>query len=118
MDQMKGAADDPEQFRTSRKKPVTVVKANIDDARQRDLRRARQSFAQRERERLGLAPRAGEPERTTPNFDRDLRHRLDKGYSEEIAREMARAGASVDGRPWERPRRKSRNTGGANPTNL
>jgi hypothetical protein len=67
MDQMKGAADDPEQFRTSRKKPVTVVKANIDDALQRDLRRARQSFAQRERERLGLAPRAESPERKAPS---------------------------------------------------
>jgi hypothetical protein len=97
MDQMKGAADDPEQFRTSRKKPVTVVKANIDDARQRDLRRARQSFEQRERARLGLAPRAESPERKAPSRPAEaaVRRWLDAGYSIETAEAMAQGGAGL-----------------------
>jgi hypothetical protein len=99
------------------RKPVTVIKADIDDARQRELRRARQSFEQRERQRLGLAPRAEEPT-PPPVLDRDVRRWLDKGYSEEMAKEMAASLTPADARPWERRRKSYRNIGGANPTNL
>jgi hypothetical protein len=104
--------------RTRNKRDIPIEHRPITDA-DRELRRARQTFEQRERARLGLAPRADEQSRSGPSrpVDRDVRRWVDKGYSEEMARELAAAGASVDARI--QPRRKTnRNVGGANPTNL
>ena len=50
----------------------------------------REAFEQRERAR-GLAPRAGEPVRKAPSRPADsaVRRFIDRGFSEEMAREMA-----------------------------
>jgi hypothetical protein len=84
-----------------------------------ERRRITADFEAREAARgRGLAPRAEEPERKAPTFDRDVRRWLDKGYSEEMARALAAAGAVVDAHIVARPRKSYRNIGGANPTNV
>jgi hypothetical protein len=47
---------------------------------------------------MKLAPRAESPERKAPNFDRDVRRFMDRGFSEELAREMAQAMVPHDAR--------------------
>jgi hypothetical protein len=69
--------------------PVTVVKADIDDKRQRELRRARNAFEDRERLR-GRGRRAKTQEPVAKccagaTFDdRERRDLISKGFSEEL----------------------------------
>jgi hypothetical protein len=89
---------------TRRRKSASVIvqHADIDDERRRQYReqqKLRQTFEQRERARLGLAPpRASEPTRKAPTFDRDVRRFIDRGFSEELAKEMAQAMVPHDAR--------------------
>jgi hypothetical protein len=73
-----------------RKSAPIVERVDIDDARQRELRRARQTFEQRERQRLGLSPRTQEPVRKAPAMadDRELKNLISRGFSEATARAM------------------------------
>jgi hypothetical protein len=59
-----------------------------------ERRRIKEAFEQREAARgRGTAKSADEQERKAPSrpVDRDVRRFLDKGYSEELAQEMAQA---------------------------
>jgi hypothetical protein len=74
-----------------RRDNLTVEHRPITDA-DRELRRQRQSFEQRERQRMRLpAKLVEEPAPRSAGLDRDVRRFIDKGYSLETAREMAQA---------------------------
>jgi hypothetical protein len=70
-----------------RKRDILVEHRPITDT-ERELRRQRQTFEQRERRRLGLAPSTPEPTRKAPSpaEDRALKDLLCRGYSEQTAR--------------------------------
>jgi hypothetical protein len=68
--------------------PVTVVKADIDDKRQRQLGRARNTFEDRERLRgRGRAQVTTEPVSSLAD-DRQLKDLISRGFSLETAKAM------------------------------
>jgi hypothetical protein len=72
-----------------RKRDILVEHRPITDT-ERELRRQRQTFEQRERRRLGLPPKTNEPQRRGPaRADNTLKDLISRGFSEETARAMA-----------------------------
>ena len=69
-----------------RSKPVAVEHRPIRDE-DRELRRQRQTFAERERARLGLSPKTQEQPRKRParRVDSDIRALMGRGLSREAA---------------------------------